>query len=129
VAKNASSKRPILTTVHLTDRALHDIADIEAHSIVKFGKRVANQYLTKLEAGIGRVTDNPDLLRGEAFFHESLKFYRIEQHLLVCETGIEGKIFILTLLHASMDIPSRLAELEPQLSTETEMFLERLSRS
>jgi plasmid stabilization system protein ParE len=126
VAKNA---RPVLTSVHLTDRALRDIAVIEALSIAKFGKRVANQYLTKLEAGIGRVSDNPDLLRGEATFHESLKFYRIERHLLVCETGMTGKIFILTLLHASLDVPSRLTELEPQLSTEIEMFLERFIRS
>ncbi len=129
MAKKGSKRPVLLTTVHLTDRALRDIADIEAHSIAKFGKAVANQYLTKLEAGIGRVADNPDLLRGEASFHQSLKFYRIERHLLVCETGIKGKVFILTLLHVSMDIPSRLTELEPQLSMETEMLLARLSRS
>jgi len=36
-------------TVHLTDRALRDIAGIESHSIERFGKRVAAQYLGKLE--------------------------------------------------------------------------------
>ncbi len=116
-------------SVHLTDRALRDIVGIESHSIEQFGKRVAAQYVGKIEAGIGRVSDNPDLLRQESHFHESLKFYRIEQHLLVCETGIECEIIILTLLHASMDIPSRLAELEPNLSMETEMLLKQLRRS
>ena len=125
MAKQAGKKR----TVHLTERALRDIAGIESYSLEQFGKEVAAQYIGKLEAGIGRVSDNAELLPEESHFHESLKFYRIEQHLLVCETGIEGKIIILTLLHASMDIPSRLAELEPKLSIEAEMLLTQLRRA
>ena len=116
-------------TVHLTHRALRDIANIESYSIEKFGEQVAEQYIGKIEAGIGRISDNAELLREESLFHDSLKFYRIEQHLLACETGIEGKIIILTVLHATMDIPSRLAELEPKLSMEAEMLLKQLCRS
>lgn len=115
-------------TVHLTDRALRDIAGIESHSIERFGKRIAAQYLSKLEAGFRRIAETPELLRGETPFHESLKFYRVEQHLFVCETGIEGKIIVLTLLHSSMDIPSRLTELEPNLRLETAMLLQQLLR-
>ncbi len=122
MAKRARRK----PTVYLTDRALRDIKGIEEYSVKQFGKRVAAQYLGKLAAGISRVSDNPDLLREEIAFHGSLKFYRIEQHLFVCETAIEGKIILLTLLHASMDIPSRLGELEPNLRLETEMLLKRL---
>lgn len=125
MARKVSRKQ----TVHLTNRALRDIASIESYSLERFGEQVAAQYVGKLEAGIGRVSDNAELLRDESLFHESLKFYRIEQHLLVCETGIEDKIIILTLLHASMDIPSRLAELEPKLSIEAEMLLKQLYRS
>jgi len=124
VARKATKKR----TVHLTDRALRDIVDIESFSIDKFGERVAAQYVRKLEAGIRRIADNPDLLREELPFHDSLKFYRIEQHLLVCETAIVGRIIVLSLLHSSMDIPSRLAELEPKLLLETEMLVNHLSR-
>ena len=124
------AKKAILKlTVYLTDRALRDIANIELHSIERFGKRVAAQYVGKLGAGISRIAENPVLLRDEPRFNQSLKFYRVEQHLLVCETGIEGKIIILTLLHSSMDVPSRLAELEPNLSIETEMLLVQLRRS
>ncbi len=124
MARKASKTR----TVHLTDRALRDIIGIESYSIDHFGKRVAVQYVGKLELGIARIADNPDLLREELPFHDSLKFYRIEQHLLVCETAIVGKIIILTLLHASMDISSRLAELEPKLLIETEMLVNQLHR-
>ncbi len=125
MARKASKRR----TVHLTDRALRDITAVESYSIAQFGKRVAAQYISKLEAGIGRIADNPDVLCEELPFHESLKFYRIEQHLLVCETAIDGKIIVLTLLHASMDIPSRLAELESKLLIEIEMLLNQLLRS
>lgn len=123
---NKASRKP---TVYLTDRALRDIAAIEEYSIERFGKRVGAQYISKLEAGISRISDHPDLLREEIPFHESLKFYRVERHLFVCETGIEGKTFILTLLHVSIDIPSRLGELEPNLLLEAEMLLKQLRRS
>ncbi len=109
-------------------RALSDVAGIEAHSIERFGERVAAQYIDKLEAGIRRISGNPELLREEPSFHESLKFYRVEQNLLACETGFDGKVNILTLLHASMDVPSRLAELEPKLSLELEIVLKHLKR-
>ena len=115
--------------VHLTNRALLDVVSIESYSIENFGVSVAAQYLSKLEAGISRISENPELLREESAFHKSLKFYRIEQHLLVCETAIEGKILVLTLLHSSMDLPSRLVELEPNLSIETEMLVKQLCRS
>jgi len=84
VGKKASK----IWTVHLTHRALRDIAGSESYSIEKFGKRVAQQYM-----------------------------------------GIGGKIIVLTVLHANMDIPSRLAELEPRLTIEAEMLLKQLHQS
>ena len=113
-------------TIHLTNRALQDIADIETYSVEQFPKPTADRYLSALEAGISRIAAQPDLLHVEEPFHETLRFYRIEKHLLVCETGVTGKIIILTVLHASMDIPSRLAELEPSLVLEAELLLKRL---
>lgn len=48
-------------------------------SIEQFGKSVAAKYIDKLEAGIGLVSDHPELLWEESGFHKSLKFYRIEK--------------------------------------------------
>ncbi|MCC7338146.1 MAG: type II toxin-antitoxin system RelE/ParE family toxin [Pirellulaceae bacterium] len=118
MAKKATG-RP---AIHLTDRALRDIASIEAYSIEQFGKRVASKYIDKLESGINYIAENPSLLREETPFHRSLRFYRVEKHLLVCETAIDTRVIILTVLHASMDVPSRLAELEPSLKAEVEML-------
>ena len=110
----------------MTERSLRDLVAIEAYSIEQFGRRVANQYLDKLESGINRLKENPELLREEPPFHTSLKFYRIEKHILVCETGVRGKIIVLTLLHGSTDIPARLAELEPALVMEVAVLLKKL---
>ena len=112
----------------MTQRSLHDIKGIEAYSLEQFGRQVANQYLDKLEAGLSRLAENPELLREELPFHASLRFYRIEKHVLVCETGVRGKLIILTLLHASMDIPTRLAELEPMLKMEVQMLAAQLRK-
>lgn len=125
MAKKAKRKR----TVHLTERSLRDIAEIEAYSMQKFGKRTATQYIAKFEAAISRIAENPELLCDEPPFHSSLKFYRVEKHLFVCETGIDNRIIILTVLQGSMDIPSRLAELEVNLSVEAEMLHQQLRRS
>ncbi len=110
----------------MTERSLRDLVAIEAYSIEQFGRRVANQYLDKLESGINRLKENPELLREEPPFHTSLKFYRIETHILVCETGVREKIIVLTLLHGSMDILARLAELEPALVMEVAVLLKKL---
>ena len=122
MAKKATG-RP---AIHLTDRALRDIASIEAYSIEQFGKRVASKYIDKLESGINYIAENPSLLREETPFHRSLRFYRVEKHLLVCETAIDTRVIILTVLHASMDVPSRLADLEPSLKAEVEMLAKKV---
>ncbi len=43
--------------VLLTNRALLDVVSIESYSIENFGVSVAAQYLSKLEAGISRISD------------------------------------------------------------------------
>ena len=125
MARKSTGKR----TIQLTERALRDIAEIETYSIEQFGKRVANEYVAKLEAGLTRIAMEPGLLRVEPTFHETLQFYRVEKHLLVCETGIAGQIIVLAVIHGSMDISTRLAELEPKLALELEFMLEQLKRT
>jgi toxin ParE1/3/4 len=124
VAKKKNRK----TTTHLTERALRDIAGIEKFSVREFGRKVANRYLASLEAAISRITEDPSLLRSEPDCHPWLRFYRAEKHLMVCDYQDSGRIIVLTVIHASMDIPSRLTELEPTLMAETELLHQRLHR-
>ena len=109
------------TGTFLTERALRDVRDIESYSIERWGNQTAQRYIDKIEAVLNRISERPDLLRKEPDFAESLRFHRVEKHVLVCDVQ-EQTIYVLTVLHTSMDIPKRLAKLLPQLSIEADLL-------
>jgi toxin ParE1/3/4 len=121
------SRRSANTKLLLTERALHDIAEIEAYSESEWGKRTADKYLADLEAALRRIQEMPDLLRPEKELHPDLRFYRVNKHLLVCDVQPKA-IFVLTVIHASRDIPSRLAEIQPTLAAEVELLHRKLNQ-
>ena len=110
----------------LTERALHDIAEIERYSIEQFGRKTANKYIIDIEAALSRLQENPKLMGAEEDLHPELQFYRVNKHLLVCDVQ-QGAIFLLTVIHASRDIPSRLAEMQPNFALEVELLHEKLA--
>lgn len=116
------------TPVLLIQRALRDFAESEAYSLEQWGKRAASRYLSELEAGVDRIRQHPELLRPESGLHCSLRFYSVNKHVLVCDVQPES-IFLLTVLHSSMDIPSRLHDLAPTLSLETELLHRKVQQS
>jgi hypothetical protein len=71
--------------------------------------------------------DHPDLLKQDLDLHPALRFYRVNKHLLVCDVHSKS-IVVLTVIHASMDIPIRLAELQPTLAAEVELLRRKLQR-
>ncbi len=122
------SKRIRSAKLFLTDRALADIKSIEEYSVATWGKRTATKYIGDIQAALDRLVENPGLLRAEPDFHPSLRFYSVNKHVITCEV-LEGTIFVLTLLHGSLDIPTRLGELAPTLVQEAEMLHRKLAQS
>lgn len=117
----------------LTRRALRDIREIREYSTREWGKRTAEKYLDDLEAGLERLKSNPGLLRAEPDLHPALTFYLVNKHLIVCDVQAKSgrrpkSIVVLTVLHASMDLPTRLAELQPTLAAEVEILHRKLRR-
>ncbi len=117
--------RPPRSQVLLTERALTDIEAIFAYSVEQWGKRRADKYLDDLEAGLQRIQEQPSLLKPEADLHPALQFYRVNRHLFACDVRPKT-IVVLTVLHSSMDIPSRLVELQPTLVAEVELLHRKL---
>jgi len=105
----------------LSRRALRDIQDIEGHSIKTWGDGVASEYLQSIEDALNLLRENPNLLKAKPDVSDSLCFYRAREHFLVC-AAFEDSIFVLTVKHGAMDLPARIAELEPQLSQEAEIL-------
>jgi toxin ParE1/3/4 len=122
------SRRSANTKLLLTERALRDIGEIETYSVSEWGKRIADKYIADLEAALTRIRDKPDLLWPEKELHPDLCFYRVNKHLLVCDVQPKA-VFVLTVIHASRDIPSRLAEIQPTLAAEVELLHAKLDQA
>ena len=108
-------------------RALFDIEAIDLYSIDRWGERVAEQYLADLYAGAARLAESPSLLPERPETSLRLRFYRVREHLLVCDV-IGDDIFVLALCAAVMDLPNRVAELEPQLIHEAELLARKIEK-
>lgn len=116
-----SSRKKERLEVILTERALSDLCEIEDFSIQKWGRKTTDRYLDDLQSALVRLVENPAILRLEPDLSPGLYFYRVRQHFFVCDVG-ENFIGVLTLIHTSMDLPTRLAELEPRLIAEANML-------
>lgn len=122
-----SAKRARRAELLLTDRTLSDLRDIERYSIENWGRKTADKYLADIELAFQRVSENPTLLREQADLPAALRFYRVNKHWLVCDVRPDV-IIVLTVIHGSMDLPHRLAELQPTLPTEAELLQAKLPR-
>lgn len=114
--------------VFLTERALSDIATIRDYSRETWGEVVAENYLNEIDASLARIERFPHLLRQEPEFASRLLFYRTGKHLLVCDR-IDDTVILLTVLHASLDLPRRIGDFEPNLITEAEILHKQLIAS
>jgi len=120
----AKSRAKLLLTGH----ALDALSDIFEYSIKHWGRRAALKYLDELEAGLERIRLQPDLVRPLPELHPALAFYRVNRHLFACD--VQGhSIVVLTVIHASMDLPTRLTELQPTLAAEVAMLHRSVRRA
>ena len=113
--------------VHLSRRALFDIEDIDRYSIEKWGERTAAEYLSNLYTGAARLGESPNLLHEHLDTSLRLRFYRVREHVLICDV-IADRILVLAVRHAVMDLPPRIAELEPQLIHEAELMARQIAK-
>lgn len=114
-----------MAQVYLTRRALLDIDAIDRYCVDRWGDEVAERYLSDIQDGLQRLADSPSLLREQPEYSLRLRFYRVREHVLVCDV-VDESIFVLAIRHATMDLPQRIAELEPQLIDEAELLHARI---
>lgn len=120
------SKRDL--RVELTQRALMDLCEIEQFSIKEWGRKYADKYLDDIAAALDRLREKPEILRLEPDFAPGLYFYRVKKHFLVCDYQ-DDLVIILTVIHTSMDLPTRLQEMEPRLAVESQLLRAKLRSS
>lgn len=74
-----------MTEVRLSRRALLDIDEIDLYSVETWGETVAAKYLEDLHDGAARLGENPRLLQERPETSLRLRFYRVREHVLVCD--------------------------------------------
>lgn len=114
--------------VELTRRALRDLVEIERYSVKEWGRKTADEYLSDIEAALERLAQNPALLQVEPDITHGLSLYRVRKHYLVCDYQ-HDLIIVLTVIHTSMDLHSRLLKLEPRLEWESHILRTKLHSS
>ena len=119
---SADRRRRVL----VTQRTLSDLAQIERFSIENWGEAVAARYISAFDAALARLKANPELATTVPGLHAALRLYRVNKHMLVCDLQ-DDALYVLTVIHTSRDIPSRLAELEPTLSHEVNALRKELA--
>ena len=110
-----------MSELHLTERALGDLLEIERFSLENRGPRVADRYMADPGEAPGRLMQDLSLFRPRHDYAGRLRFYRVREHVLVGDV-VGGVGYILTVWHGSMDFIERLPELEPQLRQEAEFM-------
>jgi plasmid stabilization system protein ParE len=100
--------------------------EVERYSVAQWGRKTAGKYLDDVQFALDRLAENPALLAHEPRIADGVSFYRVRSHYLVCDHRLK-KIVVLTVAHTSMDLPLRLAELLPRLSTEVEFLHNKLA--
>ena len=113
------------TRLFLTDRSLRDLAEVEQYSLQQWGRKKASQYISQVETSLSLIVSQPNLLQPIDDFPPCLQYYRINKHVLIFDVQT-CDITLLTLFHTSMDLPTRLAEMQPQLLLEVDLLHRRL---
>lgn len=105
----------------ISRRAARDIEEIRRYSVERWGERVAAEYQESQEQALNRLRENPGLLRTKPEFSAHFRFYRVRRHFLVCSV-VQESVYLVAVKHGSLDLPSRLAKLEPTLLEETDLL-------
>jgi len=114
-----------MSRVHVARRALRDIDAIDRYSIAQWGSQVADEYIAAIDQALETLGGNPTSLRSRDDISAHLLFYRVRKHFLVCDI-LDGEVYVLAVVHGSMDLPARIAELEPMLIAEAEALHRRM---
>lgn len=109
-------------TVYFTEQFMLDLAEIKEYSIRNWGRNVAIRYVREIMEAIDRIKSSPRILRLEPDLAPNLYFYRVKKHILVCDLRDVDYVTILSVIHTSMDLPARLAEIEPRIAAEVRLL-------
>lgn len=121
--RRASRGRPV--RLFITQRAWSDLNRIDQYSRTEWGPRQADEDIQQFQDAFDRMLQDPALLRAEPEIAVEYRLYRMHKYWIVCDV-IDNTIYVLTILHTSMDVSCRLLTLEPTLAAEVRLLRARI---
>lgn len=114
-----------MAKIYFVERAGVNLREIYKYSFEKYGNLVADEYLSKFDQAFSAIESNPELLLSKPALSDHYRFYLVGSHWLICKP-IKEKIYVVTVLHTSLNIFKRLKELRPNLEREVENFMRKM---
>jgi plasmid stabilization system protein ParE len=116
-----------LQRLEIADRAIDDLRGIADYSRARWDAAKADEYLQLFEDAINRIRSDPSLLRVESDISSTYLLYRVHKYWLICDI-VDDTVFVITIRHTSMDVRTRLNELQPVLTSEVRMLRSRIRK-
>ena len=92
----------------LSNKAVEDINDIWAYTLIEWSESQAEKYYEVLIAAFEQIASNPSLGKNYDEVIVDLKAFLVAKHIILYRLISEEKIQIERILHQSMDIDSRI---------------------
>lgn len=92
----------------LSKQASQDIEDIYLYGFINFGEAQADQYSLKMCNCIDLLCSNPEIGRLDARVNPAIRRFDFESHVMFYDFE-DGVIFIVRILHGSVDFVQHLA--------------------
>ena len=96
-----------MPTYRLTNKALEDLRSIARYTEKNWGREQRNKYLSKLDASIQLIVDEPQLGRACDEIRKGYRKHHVGRHLIFYRQTT-SHIEIIRILHESMDVDRHL---------------------
>jgi toxin ParE1/3/4 len=94
--------------VRLSERAQKDFKAIQRYTLERYGEKQVLKYSKMMKSGIENINENPTLYgHSRLDIPERYRSYQVGEHSIVFRLD-ENKIFIVAILHGSMDFKNQL---------------------
>ncbi len=93
--------------IQLSARAQKDFKAIQRYTLTQYGEKQVSEYSGKLKIGLENIAKNPDLGHSRPDIPGRYRSYRVGKHSVISRMD-DGIIFIVVILHGSMDFLNQL---------------------
>ena len=91
--------------IKLSISAQEDIDNILVYTLVEYGQKQQDLYLSLIEQGFDTIAENPFIGRGHSDLSDNIQIWTVGKHIIVYSVNDTlDSVYILRILHQSVDL-------------------------